>query len=129
MRQAYPIRSTVSGITRLQGVWTGGGAAADCTKEDEDHNEGIAAIEYNAATGKYLVTFNDVGQQLVYASCEVAGATTEPPVKANVLRGTYDRAEKTVEVEFYKHDGSLIDLLTTDKVMCVFEMSSYAPDT
>lgn len=128
MRNAFPKRTTVPGLTQVQGVWTGGGAAANCSKAAADHNEGIASIAYNAATGLYLVTFTDVGQQLVYASCEVAGLTTVAPVKASVIRGSYSRSAKTCQVEFYDHAGALIDLLTTDKVMCKFEFSNFAPD-
>lgn len=129
MRNASTIRSTVRGLTRVQGVWTGGGAAASCTKAAADHNDGILGVAYNVATGKYKVAFSDVGQQIVFADCKVCGLTGVPPVTANVLRGTYDRAAKTVEVEFYDLAGALIDLLVTDKVLCVFEMSNFAPDT
>ena len=128
MRQAYPIRSTAGGLTRMQGVWTGGGAAANCSRAAADHNKGISSVAYNGATGKYLVTFTDVGQQIVYADAQVSGLTGVAKVVCNVLRGSYDRTAKTVQVEFWKHDGSLIDLLTTDKVMFVFETAQNAPD-
>lgn len=131
MRQAYAKRSTLPGVTQIQGVWTGGGAAADCTKEDEDHSDGISALEYNSATGKYLLTLTDVGQQIVAGRVDVMRTTGDEPIEAVILRSTYDRVAKTVEVEFWEVTtaAALVDVLTTDKLCITLEVSSFAPDT
>jgi hypothetical protein len=91
-------------------------------------SDGITGLTYNAATGLYLLGFTDVGQQIVQTDINVCGLTTVAPVKAKIIRGSLDAAAKTVEVEFYNSAGSLIDLLTTDKVMITVEMTTIGPN-
>lgn len=124
---ASEVRSTLPGVHKVQGVWTGGGAAADCSHAAADWSRGVASIAYNGATGKYLITFTDVGQQIVGHNIRVCGLTTVATVTANLLRGSFDSAAKTVQVEFYDLGGSLIDLLTTDKVLVDVEFVRAAP--
>jgi hypothetical protein len=111
-------------------VWTGGGAAADCTNASGDLSKGIASLKYHAATGIYTLTFTDVGQQIVGDNIKVCGLTTVRPVLAKIIRGSFSRSAKTVDVEFYTCDtGALIDLLTTDKVMISVDMATVGPDS
>lgn len=131
MRNAYPKRCSLPGVTVVQGVWTGGGAGAACTKAAADHSEGIASVAYNSATGKYLVTFTDVGQQIVGGSVEVYRRTSDEPMVGNLVRGGYSRSAKTVEFtvhEMLDATCNLTDLLTTDQVCITVEFSNFAPD-
>lgn len=51
-----------TGVTDfVQGVWVGGGSAADCTRES---GSGIDSVAYNAATGAYNITLTGRYQAL-----------------------------------------------------------------
>src|SRR5260370_12602750 len=114
---AYPVRGSVPDVVRVQGVWTGGGGAADMTKAAADQNRGIVSVKYHASTGIYTVTFLDVGNQLVAAKADVFRPTTVAPVQGNVVRGSFSQSAKTVDVEFCDlATPSVIDLATTDTV-------------
>ncbi len=121
---AFPVRSTVPDTTKVQGTWTGGGAAADCTHDAADWNRGIESVKYNSATGKYKVKFMDCGQQLVDYSIQVEGATGVDPVVGMVVAGSLDTVAKTVDLEF---GATLIDLLTTNKLHLTFVFAKNAP--
>jgi hypothetical protein len=121
------VRSTIPGVHKVQGVWTGGGAATSCTHVATDWSRGIASLAYNAATGKYLLTFTDGGQQIVGHNIRVCGLTGVDPVTVNLLRGTYSTSAKTVQVEFSDLSGALIDLLATDKVLIDVDFTRAAP--
>lgn len=124
---AFPIRSTIPDTVKVQGVWTGGGAGQDCTHVAADWNRGVASVVYNSATGKYLMTFMDVGQQIVGHNIRVCGLTGVDPVVVNLLIGTFSTSAKTVEVEFSDLAGTLIDLLTTDKLLVDVEFAKNGP--
>lgn len=125
-----PYRSTIPGIDCVQGVWTGGGAAANCTRAAGDWNRGIASVNYNAATGKYLVTFIDVGTQIVWGRCEVMGAAGAAGKQVNVVRSTFNATAKTVQIEVWDTaTPSLVDLAATDKLCLKFEFSKNNPAT
>ncbi len=121
---AFPVRSTIPDLIEVAGVWTGGGAAADCTHAAADWNRGIASVAYNAATGKYLVTFVDCGQQIVKYSIQVEGDTGVDPVVGMVVAGSYSQSAKTVALEF---GATLIDLLTTNKLHLSFTFAKNGP--
>ncbi len=121
---AFPIRSTVPGLIEVRGTWTGGGAAADCTHVATDWSRGIASVAYNAATGCYLVTFTECGQQLVDASVHVENLTGVDPVVGKIVAATFSASAKTVAVEF---GATLADLLTTDKAHFCFIFAKCAP--
>lgn len=121
---AFPVRSKVPDVVRVQGTWTGGGSAADCTVTDGDWNRGIASFVYNSATGKYKITFQEWGQQIMDYSLKVEGTTGVDPVHGQVVAGTFDNTLGTVEVEF---GATLIDLLTTNKIHLTFEFAKNAP--
>ncbi len=120
---AFPVRSTVPDTVKVQGTWTGGGAAASCTHDPLDWNRGIASVVYTA-TGKYTVTFVDCGQQIVDYSIQVEGGTGVDPVVGQVIAGSFDSAAKTVDLEF---GATLIDLLTTDKLHLTFTFAKNGP--
>lgn len=122
-----PVTSTLPGVQKVQGVWTGGGAGTSCTHAAADWSRGIASLAYNAAAGKYLLTFTDCGQQIVGHNIRVCGLTGVDPVTVNLLRGTFSSSAKTVQVEFSDLGGTLIDLLTTDKVLVEVDFVRYAP--
>lgn len=122
----------VSSLNKFEvgGVWTGAGAAASCTQVSTDWNRGIASVAYNAATGKYLVTFYDCGQQILPGTdvkvCRAAGAA---PLLVNVVLSTYSATAKTVEIEVWDVDSTavLTDLAATDKLLLSFHFSVNKP--
>ncbi len=71
----YPVKSRSSKVVIVTGRWLGGGAATDCTKVT---GRGISSVAYNAATGKYLVTFEDLNGTLLafHVTCGNASGTT-----------------------------------------------------
>ena len=123
--QAYPVRASIPDLFEVRGVWTGGGAAADMTKEEEDWSRGIASVAYNAATGKYLVTFVDVGQQLVDAEAKVLrDGSGDDHIPGVVIWDSLDLDAKTIEVEF---GDTLVDIATDTKVIFHFVWARQAP--
>lgn len=118
---AFPVRSSIPDTIRVLGVWTGGGAAANMTKATADWNRGIASVAYNAATGKYLITFTDVGQQIVAYNISCTSTTGVIPKNVALLRNTFSASAKTVEIEIRTPATeavatALVDLLTTFKI-------------
>lgn len=123
--QAYPLRSAGPDLLVQVGKWTGGGAAADMSVTDGDANHGIASVEYDGATGKYLVTFAEVGEQLVHCDAKVHRPTTgDDPIVSNIRIGTLDRDAMTVAVEF---GATLADIDTDEKVTFLFVWTRSAP--
>jgi hypothetical protein len=122
----------VSSLNKFEvgGVWTGGGAAASCTQVSTDWNRGISSVAYNAATGKYLVTFLDCGQQILPGSeVKVCRAAAAAPLLVNIVRGTYSATAKTVEIEVWDVDATaaLTDLALTDVLLLSFHFSVNKP--
>lgn len=125
---SYPVRSTIPNTETIRGCWTGGGAATNCTKAAADWSRGIKSIAYNAATGKYLVTFYDNGQQIVGGQVECSGAAGAAKKQVHILRSTYSPSAKTVQLEVWTGPaGALVDLLTTDVIMCEFVLATNKP--
>ncbi len=120
----FPVRTSIPNVFRVQGKFTGGGAATSCTVTSGDWNRGIASLAYNSATGKYLMTFTDCGQQIVGWGISVSVLTGVDPVIGSIIEATYDATLKTVQVEF---GATLIDLLTTQKVYVWVEFSKTPP--
>ncbi len=124
---AYPSRTSVPGLQKVQGVWTGGGAAADATHSAGDWSKGIASVVYTA-TGKYTIAFTDVGQQIVGHKITFGQATGVNPLSYIVVNGSFSTTTKSVDVEFSASDsGTLTDLLVTDKLYIEFEFAKQAP--
>ena len=128
---ASVVRSTVPDQTEVRGVWTGGGAATDCSRATGDANKGIISFKYNAATGKYRVTLTDVGQQILDATCNVSRVSGSIPLSANVIRGSLNVANKTVDIEFWSVAAgahTLTDLAATDKVLVTIVFTKNQPN-
>lgn len=109
-----PYRAKIPGTWEVRGVWSGGGAAANCTVASGDWNAGITSVAYNAATGKYLITFKDFGQQIVGGSVEVVGDSGDIPMKAHLLRDTYSASAGTVEFELWTLATEAVAAALTD---------------
>lgn len=122
-----PVRANIP-KREVCGVWTGGGAAANCTKTSTDWSRGITSVNYNAATGKYRITLTEAGQQLLPGShieiCRAAGAA---PLLANIVRSTLDSDSVDFEVWDVDAGSALTDLATTDKLLInlVFATASF----
>lgn len=113
-----PVRSNLV-KEEVCGIWTGGGAATNCTHSSADHSAGITSVAYNAATGKYLITLTEFGQQLLPDSHVVIHrAAAAAPLVANLVRTitvATGGATATVAFEVWDLAGALTDLATTDK--------------
>lgn len=130
---AFPVRSSIPDTFRVLGVWTGGGAAANMTKATGDWNRGIASVNYNAATGKYLITFADVGQQIVAYNISCTSTTGVIPKDVALLRATLSQSAKTVEIEIRTPAtdvaaAALVDLVSTFKILIDVTFAKNAPD-
>ncbi len=124
--QAYPVRASIPGLDFVFGKWTGGGAGASMAVAAGDWNHGIASVAYNSATGKYLVTFTEVGNQIVYADAKVHRPTTgDDPLPVNILLTTFSRSAMTVEIEV---GATLADVDTDEKVTFMFVFARVAPN-
>ncbi len=125
----YPKGATsVPGLKTVQGVWTGGGSAADCAVASGDWNRGITSIAYTAATGCYTITFSECGSAIVGWQISTGQQTGVNPLAFCLRNGTFSSSAKTVIFEVSASDsGTLTDLLTTDKLYVKFEFSSFPP--
>lgn len=103
----------------VMGVWTGGGAATNCTRTSTDMGQGITSVAYNAATGKYRITVIEWGQQLLPGThIEVHRAAGSAPRVVNVVR-TITVSGTTATIDFEVWDmatPSLVDLALTDVI-------------
>ena len=125
--QAYPIRANIPGLRMVCGKWTGGGAAAAMAVASGDWNDGIASVAYNAATGKYLVTFQEVGQQIVHMDVKVHRPTSgDDPLPVNVLLTSFDHSEMTVQIEV---GATLTDVDTDEKVTFFVVFANVKPNS
>jgi hypothetical protein len=127
--QGYPgDKTTIPGTFKVQGVWTGGGAATNCTKAAADWSKGIASVNYTAATGCYTITFTDVGQQIVGWKITTGQQTGVNPLNFILRNGSFSATTKSVIIEVSADDsGTLTDLLTTDKLYIEFQFAKQAP--
>lgn len=107
--QAYQDRCLMNGITRSYNLWAGGGGTGNCTSVVADGQ--IASINYTASTGKYTITFANVGAQATPVAINIAafGATAKQRVELDA----YSSTNKTLVIWTYTA-GSLGDLATTD---------------
>jgi len=123
-----PCRSTVPDTQTVRGVWTGGGAAANCTKAATDVSKGIASVNYNAATGKYLITFTDVGSAILDGEVNIMRPAGTAPLQANVVFGSLDRSAKTLQFEVWDTaTPSLTAVALTDKLCITVVFSKNGP--
>lgn len=101
----------------VEGTWTGGGAATNCSRTSTDQGAGITSVNYNAATGKYRITVTEWGQQLLPGShIEVHRAAGSAPRVVNLIR-TITVSGTTATIDFEVWDmatPSLVDLAATD---------------
>lgn len=112
--------NTIPSTVSVGGVWTGGGAATDCTHAAADWSRGIVSVKYNGATGKYQITFLDVpGSQVVGFSADIARATgTTNALIAKMVAGSYSTSTKTLNFEVCDLSTPVAtDLTTGDKIM------------
>lgn len=103
----------------VAGIWTGGGAAANCTRTSTDHGAGITSVNYNGATGKYRITVTEWGTQLLPGThIEVHRAAGGAPRVVNVIR-TITAGTNSATIDFEVWDmatPSLVDLVNTDVI-------------
>ncbi|MDD5374479.1 hypothetical protein [Acidithiobacillus sp.] len=127
----YPKGSTsIPNLRTVQGVWTGGGAAADCTVASGDWNRGITSIAYTAATGCYTVTFNagDCGYAIVDWHISTGQQTGVNPLAFCLRNAGFSASARTAIFEVSASDsGTLTDLLTTDKLYVSFTFAKTPP--
>lgn len=81
----YPVKARSSNVVVVAARFAGGGAAANMTKVA---GRGISSVAYDSATGKYLVTFEDLNGTLL--AFTVTCGNTRTAAGQNVC--TYDIA-------------------------------------
>jgi hypothetical protein len=97
----------------VQGVWVGGGAGADCTRES---GAGITSVAYNAAAGVYDITLTGRFQELAGWSFGLMNAASA--AAQNVATLTSYTASTGV-VKIWVTDAATptgADLATTEKI-------------
>jgi hypothetical protein len=100
----------------------GGGAAANCTRV---YGDNVRSVTYNAATGRYLVTFNDTqGGVIKWASAQVMPVSAGANVLARLVMASYSPSARTIQLETYTDAGAAVDLITTATLMLEFEWGS-----
>jgi hypothetical protein len=118
-----PMLMAPKGVKAITAVFTGGGAATDCTKVSGT-SEGVTSLAYNAATGKYLFTFDGVAGKYLGALFSVMSATGASAALTMRPAGApaYDHGDKTlaVEVTSLAATPALADLATTEEVFAIF---------
>ncbi len=122
------IRSVIPGDWKANGVFTGGGAAANCTKTTGAVQGGIASVNYNAATGKYRITFVDVGQQIIRFLGTVGRADAAVPLFVIPIHSSFSRANKTLDINV-RTEAALTDLATTDQLQLEVVFTDIGPNT
>src|SRR6516225_10845390 len=91
-------KSLQSKVTEVEGIATGGGSAANCTITTGLKN--VASVNYNSATGKYLITFRKVGTNFLGGHFTVLSATGAS--NTFVCRPVaYSATNKTLSIEVY----------------------------
>lgn len=114
---ASVVRSTYPDDTHVRGLFVGGGAAASCTKDLVVGAKGIISMAYSGATGKYLITFLDVGITIMDITGTISRAANTAPLVMKPVLSTFSASAKTVSVEIWDlATPTLTDLLTTDKI-------------
>jgi hypothetical protein len=112
----YPVKCSIPDTVEVAGVWTGAGAA-NMTKTSGDWSKGIASVNYAAATGKFTITFTDVGYQIIGAEVTVMRPDGTAPLVGNIVRGSFSQSAKTVPVQFWDMaTPSLANPAATDRV-------------
>jgi hypothetical protein len=123
----YPVKSRSSGVNIVAARWLGGGTAGNCTQVA---GRGISSVNYNAATGAYLITFEDIHPALlgVHITCGAAGSTATQNV-ANYQPASYDSAAGTLPI-FVTDAASPTaqDLLTTEELSIIAVFAETAID-
>jgi hypothetical protein len=66
-----PVVATAVRPIMIAGTWLGGGAASNCTRQTGRH---ITSVNYNAAAGRYIITFASVGEVFLGCWLSVQGA-------------------------------------------------------
>lgn len=111
-----PSRVVATNPIIVRGTWLGGGAAANCTRQS---GRGIVSVNYNSATGQYIILFDDVGEVYLGAVFSVqaaAGAATSFLARPTV----YSAANKTLTFDVTdlatptNHDLATTEVVTID---------------
>lgn len=114
----FLVKSRSSQTVVIAARYAGGGAAANCTKVA---GRGISSVNYNAATGKYLITFEDTHPALLAITITCgSGQTTAAQNVANYDPANYSATAGTMP--FFVTDvatPTAQDLLTTEEVSII----------
>lgn len=124
----FPVRANAPSLWTAHGVFTGAGAAANCTKTTGAVQGGIASVNYNAATGKYRITFVCVGQQILQFRATVGRADAAVPLFAFPVHSSFNRTNKTLDINV-RTEAALTDLAATDQIQIEVDFTDLGPNT
>lgn len=119
---SYRVDSAVSSQIEVHGRWLGAGGTNNCTKVS---GVGISSVNYNAATGKYIITFSNVGA--TYLGCVLTvqnAADTNTGMKVAVPVA-YSASAKTLTIDVADLDKALTALTSSDTL----EIHAYWSDS
>lgn len=116
----------------VMGAAMGGGAAANGTLPSNGQltdasglypkgENQLASLTYNAATGLYYATFNEVVKHILYAAAIVVDSGASPTTALYALTSKITPASKRVDFRIYAPGGTLTDLGTSDMLIIRLE--------
>jgi len=85
----------IPNTVRVTGRWAGGGAASDCTKVK---SAGITSVAYNAATGAYKITFDNVGEVFLGGTIQVHSTAGTTATARVVNTQAYSSTNRTLTI-------------------------------
>ena len=92
-----PVRGGANKTVVVKQRFLGGGAAANMTKVPKG-GRGVASVTYNAATGKYVITFDQVGANFLGADLTCTNSTGVVANQLQCAPVAYNAAAKTLTV-------------------------------
>lgn len=110
----WPPKHVSNSVVEVTARFQGGGAASNCTKIA---GRGVTSVNYNSATGAYIITFDNVGETFLGGSISV-NSTAGTTATARVVNTTaYSATNKTLT--FFVVDTATPtakDLATTEEL-------------
>ena len=91
----YVPKALTQNVVGVTARWLGGGAAANCTRLT---GRGVTSVNYNSATGAYLITFDGVGEVFLGGSVTVMNTAGTTAGQKVVNSSAYSATNKTLAI-------------------------------
>lgn len=93
---SYPVDAAASSTLLVSGRWSAPGGTGNLTKLA---GRGISSVNYNSATGKYIITFSNVGATFLGCFFSVLNVTDTAAAAKVVNSVAYSASAKTLTVD------------------------------